>query len=287
MQSMHNFMHYSEALAERRATQTAKATPPRRRLGIGLAAWVATAVCGPSRAIAQASPPVQVLAASDLKFALAHLISQYSRGFEPAPNVTYGASGNLARQIMQGLRADIFMSADEALALRVFQAGLAADAGVIYGLGRLVLLAPKTASFALDAQLGGLGQVLQNPPPGFKLAMANPEHAPYGRAAREALQRAGLWERAQQHLVLGDSAAQAAQFVTSGAAAAGLAPHTLALAPELAAHTRFALVSAALHEPLRQRMLLLKGASPAAQRFFAYLQSAPAQALWQRWGLAG
>jgi molybdate transport system substrate-binding protein len=237
-----------------------------------------------ARAPVWAQAPVHVLAASDLKFALAQAAALYQQSSGQRVNITYGSSGNLARQIEQGLRADIFMAADEALALRLADAGLTQGRGQVYGVGRLALLASANASVQLDAKLLGLGEALARLP-ALKIAIANPEHAPYGRAAREALQNAGLWQRAQNHLVLGDNAAQAAQFVASGAAPVGLAPHSLALAPELAARTRFVLVDAALHAPLRQRMVLLKGAAAAARNFYQFLQTAPVRALLQKHGL--
>ena len=190
---------------------------------------------------ARAQTAVQVLAASDLKFALAHVAAAYQQGSGQRVNLTFGSSGNLVRQIEQGLRADLFMSADETLALRLADAGLTQGRGQVYGTGRLALLVTRDSTVRLSTDLASLGEALTRSM-SFKLAIANPEHAPYGRAARQALQAAGLWERAQNHLVLGDNAAQATQFVVSGAVPAGLAPHSLALAPEVSRSTRFALL---------------------------------------------
>jgi molybdate transport system substrate-binding protein len=279
MQTTHNFM------------QTRKFRPypglrRRRLLGV-LAASAAGLQALPQSLWAQAKPSLRVLAASDLKFALAQLIEQYQSQGGGKVEAIFGSSGNLARQIQQGLPADLFFSADEALVARLHAAGLTQNEGLVYGVGRLALLARRGAGYTLDTRLRGLAALLEDPPRGFKLALANPEHAPYGRAAREALQAAGLWERAQPHLVLGDSVVQAAQFVTSGAASLALSAHALALAPEISGNTEFALVDAGLHAPLRQRMVLLRQASSEAQRFADYLQSAAARAVWQRWGFAG
>jgi molybdate transport system substrate-binding protein len=263
MQNLHDFM------------------PARVSRRSGLALLVAA-----TRAPAWAQAPVHVLAASDLKFALAQVAALYQQSSGQLVNVTYGSSGNLVRQIEQGLRADIFMSADEALALRLADAGLTQGRGQVYGQGRLALLVSSNSGLRLDANLQGLGEALARQP-ALKIAIANPEHAPYGRAAREALQKAGLWERAQKHLVLGDNAAQAAQFVASGAAPVGLAPHSLALAPELAARTRFALVDAALHAPLRQRMVLLQSASAPAHAFYRFVQTEASRSVLARYGLGG
>jgi molybdate transport system substrate-binding protein len=117
-------------------------------------------------------------------------------------------------------------------------------------------------------------------------AIANPEHAPYGRAAREALERLGLWQWARPKLVLGENIAQATQFVTSGAAQAGITALSLALAPEVAQLARHVVLPDRLHAPLRQRMVLLKSASAQASEFYAFLQTQAARAILRRYGFA-
>ena len=102
-----------------------------------------------------------------------------------------------------------------------------------------------------------------------KLAIANPEHAPYGRAAREALQKTGLWDAAQPKLVLGENVSQAAQFAVGGAAQGGIFAYSLALAPAIADRGRYVLLPADLHAPLAQRMVLLKRAGDDARAFYA------------------
>jgi molybdate transport system substrate-binding protein len=120
-----------------------------------------------------------------------------------------------------------------------------------------------------------------------KFAIANPEHAPYGRAAKEALQNLGLWEQLQPKLVLGDNISQATQFVTSGAAQAGITALSLALAPEVAAQSgAYWLLPASLHTPLKQRMVLLKSAQPAAKALFEYLQTPAAKAVLGKYGFS-
>jgi molybdate transport system substrate-binding protein len=115
-------------------------------------------------------------------------------------------------------------------------------------------------------------------------AIANPQHAPYGRAARQALERLALWEMARPKLVLGENIAQATQFVTSGAAQAGITALSLALAPEVARLSRHLVLPAHLHEPLRQRMVLLKGARPGARDFYDFLQGPAARRVFERYG---
>lgn len=232
------------------------------------------------------SRSIRVLAASDLKFVLARLIAQYAQANGIAVEVTYGSSGNLARQIAQGLPADLFMSADGALVAQLHRQSLTRDAGVVYARGRLALLARSSLQPRPDAELTALGHWLRSPALDFKLAIANPDHAPYGRAAREALQRAGLWDAAQPHLVLGDSVAQATQFVTSGAAHGALTALSLMAAPHMPQSLQHVTVQEQLHTPLLQRMALLRQASAQAQHLYEHLQSPALRVIWASHGFA-
>jgi molybdate transport system substrate-binding protein len=253
MQSTHDFM------------------PHRRNLLLGLAGfWVG--------ALAQITP-IRVAAASDLKFVLATLAASFERETGLKLTITYGSSGNLARQLEQGLPMDLFLSADEALIERLHKGGWARDAGVVYARGRLAWAVPKDSTAVLDADLKGLRNYSS------KLAIANPEHAPYGRAARAALQQAGLWDKLQAQLVLGENVSQAMQFVSTGSAQAAVVALTLASAPELATRIRYTAVNPALHPPIIQRMALQRNAGSDAQRFYEFLQSPVAKRLFQQHGL--
>lgn len=246
------------------------------RLGAGFATlgWL-------SNALGQGRPnppvrPIRVLAASDLKFALADVLGPFQRDTGLAVLATYGSSGQFARQIAQGLPADLFMSADEALVEQLADLGLTQGRGAVYAQGRLALLVPRSSPLVLGSDwrtaLAAFQQGLGNQSI-TKLAIANPEHAPYGRAAQQALTALGLWGSVQQRLVLGDNIAQATQFVTTGAAQAGLTALALAVAPPIAASTRYALLPTSLHQPLRQRMVLLKNAHPQALQLLEHLQT--------------
>jgi molybdate transport system substrate-binding protein len=232
---------------------------------------------------------LRVAAASDLKFALAALCQAFTHTTGQAVDLQFGSSGNLARQITQGLPLDIFMSADERLVLSLFEGGFTADTGALYGTGRIALLLPKNSALQVpktetEARLT-LAKQLK---PVRKFAIANPEHAPYGRAAKEALQSLGLWEQLLPQLVLGDNISQATQFVTSGAAQAGITALSLALAPEVAALSGgHWLIPDNLHAPLKQRMVLLKTAQPGAKVLFDYLQTTAAKVVLARYGFKG
>lgn len=246
--------------------------------------------------VAHAAPagvaPIRIMAASDLKFALAHIAENYQRDTQQSIQVTYGSSGNLARQLLQGLPADLFMSADEALVAQLAQAGLTRslrqadavlpDPGVLYAQGRLAVVVPAGSALPLDSEINALRKSW---PPKGKFAIANPEHAPYGRAAQAALQRLGLWSAVQPHLVLGENIAQTTQFVATGAASMGISSLSLVQAPELAGQVRYLPLPAHLHAPIRQRMVLLKAASPAAAAFYDYLQQPAARAVLLKYGL--
>jgi molybdate transport system substrate-binding protein len=234
------------------------------------------------------APPLRVAAASDLKFALTALCQAFTKTTGQAVDVQFGSSGNLARQITQGLPLDIFMSADENLVFSLFDAGFAHDKGALYATGRIALLLPKNSALQLPKTESEARSELANQLRTVrKFAIANPEHAPYGRAAKEALQNLGLWEQLSPKLVLGDNISQATQFVTSGAAQAGITALSLALAPEVAAQSGgYWLLPASLHAPLKQRMVLLKTAQPGAKALFEYLQTPAAKDVLAKYGFS-
>lgn len=227
---------------------------------------------------------VRVAAASDLKFALAELAALYQRQTGHPVQLSLGSSGQFAQQIRQGLPVDLYMSADEGFVFQLADAGLTQGRGDLYALGRIAALVPASSALTLDPELRGLARAW---PQIRHFAMASPEHAPYGRAAQQALQRLGLWQQARPRLVLGENIAQATQFVTSGAAQAGITALSLALAPEVARFARHLVLPSNLHEPLRQRMVLLRGAPPAAAGFYQFLRTPAAQAVFRRYGFTG
>jgi molybdate transport system substrate-binding protein len=117
-----------------------------------------------------------------------------------------------------------------------------------------------------------------------KVAIANPAHAPYGRAAKEALERAGAWADLAPRLVLGENVSQAAQFAASGNAIAGIFAYSLTFSASVSGRGRHALVPEAAHAPLRQRMALVRGADEEARAFYRYLQGPAARAVFSRYG---
>ncbi|MDX1593458.1 MAG: molybdate ABC transporter substrate-binding protein [Gammaproteobacteria bacterium] len=246
------------------------------RLWLAMAFWL---VAGS----ASATSPVRVAAASSLAFALPEIVAAYrAQGGGPV-EVSYGSSGLLTRQIQRGAPFDLFLSADEGYVVSLARDGLARDEGRVYATGELVLYVHADAGLDPAMPLSEL--------PGLyasgrltRLALAHPEHAPYGIAAREALAASGVWRPLQPVLVIGENVAQAARFVTSGSAEVALLPRALAQRAEVAAHGRFAPLRPGLHSPLRQRMVLLRDARAGSEPFFAFLAGREARAILARHG---
>ena len=235
-----------------------------------------------SGAVGAAGAP-RIAAAADLHYALDEVVAAYRRESGITPSLTYGSSGNFFTQLQQGAPFDIFMSADEALVQSLAKQALTRDAGTLYAIGRIVLFVPLGSPITVDKNFLDVRRALDDGRLS-KFAIANPAHAPYGRAAREALQAAGLWQAITPHLVLGENVAQAAQFARSGAAQAGIFALSLALAPPLQGAGTYVVIDASQHQTLRQRMVLMRGAGETAIQFYAYLTSPPARAILRRYG---
>jgi molybdate transport system substrate-binding protein len=231
--------------------------------------------------LAQRAPAIA--AASNLNFALVEVAKQFEHDRGTRIDLVFGASGTLTRQIQDGAPFEMFLAADEEFPNKLAAAGLTRDPGVVYAVGRLVVFAPTGSPLSPDERLEGLARALAA---GTirRFAMANPEVAPYGRAAEAVLRKRGLWDGLRPYLVLGDTISQAAQFATTGNAAGGLIAYSLALAPGLSRRGTYALVPDADHPPLRQKMVLLKKATPVVEQFFEYVQGSAAQAILRRHG---
>jgi molybdate transport system substrate-binding protein len=278
MQKMHNVIwrHFSET--DRKGCC---------RGFLAVCVFVVVSALAPFGVHAQASAPapvrLKIAAASNLKFVLADLTGLYKQQTGVQVDVNLGASGNLARQILQGLPVEQFISADEAWVAELAKAGRTVDAGQRYAMGRLALIVPKNSALPLPQ---GLAAVVRAMKPGDKFAIANPALAPYGVAAEEALQRAGVGPLPMTNKVLGDNIGQATQFVATGAAQAGISALALTLAPEIANSLQVLPLPVDLHAPLHQRMVLLKGATAAAADWQRFLLSPTAQGVFVRHGYA-
>jgi molybdate transport system substrate-binding protein len=246
---------------------------------------LALAIAAAAFAAPAAARPPAIAAAADLKFALTELAERYQAQSGRTVKLAFGSSGNFTQQIENGAPFELFLSADEAYVERLAAQGLTRDAGVLYAIGRIVLFVPAGSPLNPDATLADLGAALRDGRV-KRFAIANPEHAPYGRAAREALQSVGLWAAIQPALVLGENASQATQFAAGGNAQGGIVPSALTKAPEVARLGTAVLLPAPMHQPLRQRMVLMKAASTEAADFYAWLQTKPARVVFVRHGFA-
>jgi molybdate transport system substrate-binding protein len=245
---------------------------------------------------ARPSDPLLVFAAADLRDALADVARAYRAAGGDSAVLVFGSTGDLATQLANGAPADVFFAANASAV-----DGLAARHRVVdgtravYALGRLALVARCRAPRRLaptPAGGGSEGDTTRCPtltladlagPQVRTVAVANPAHAPYGVAARQALERSGLWPRVRPKLVLGANVSQAEQFVATGNADAGLIALSLAIRAPGRAYT---LVDSALHEPLRQTAVVIAGsARPAgAERFLRYVTGAAGQQVMRRHG---
>jgi len=197
----------------------------------------------------QAPTKIRVAAATDLRACLDALTDAFQiehPTFDLLP--TFGASGVLLTQLKSGLETDLYLSADIAYAHDLAAAGLAAEADVFEsGQGRLVIWVRNESPIDVF-KLGGEALLDTSV---RRVAIANPVHAPYGRAAVAALEHLGFHERLKEKLAIGESAAQAAQYVESGAAEVGILPMALAKGTRLSERGRFWVVPAEAHPPIR------------------------------------
>lgn len=232
---------------------------------------------------AHAQPVPTVAAAADLKFALEEVAAQFEKDTGRKIRLVFGSSGTFLAQLLQGAPFHLYMSADEAFVFKLADAGKTRDRGRLYAYGRIGIIVPNGSPLKADPELKDLAAALQD---GRlqRFAIANPEHAPYGARAREVLTALGLWDAIKPKLVYGENIAQTAQFATSGSTQGGIIALSLAKAPAVAALDSFALLPERLHQPLAQRMVLLKDAPDAVVAFYDYLAAPTAQAIMSRYG---
>lgn len=256
--------------------------PNRRLLGSLLAA---AALCLATQTPVHAQEVATLAAASDLKFAIEEVAVRFEKDTGQKLRLVFGSSGNFKTQILQGAPFHLFMSADEGFVYELADAGKTEDRGRAYALGRIGIMVPPGSPLKADGELKDLTAALKD---GRlqKFAIANPEHAPYGARAREALKHAGLWDGLQSKLVLGENISQTAQFATSGSTQGGIIAYSLALAPAMAKLGTFQLIPESWHQPLKQRMVLVKGAPKAARDFYNYISTPAAQEIMVRYGFA-
>ena len=225
---------------------------------------------------------IRVAAAADLKFALDELAAQYEKQTGRKVDISYGSSGNFFAQIQNGAPFDMFFSADIEYP-RKLEATRLAEPGTLYAyaVGRIVIWMPRESR----ADLAKLGWKALLDSSVEKVAIANPEHAPYGRAAVSALRNAGIYEQVRAKLVYGENIAQAAQFVASGNAQAGILALSLAVSPPMKEGKRWE-IPANMYAPIEQAAVILKSAKDkeGARDFLAFLKSGAGRRILESYG---
>ncbi len=226
----------------------------------------------------------RIAAASSLQFALREVVAAYKEHTQnAAPKVVYGSSGNLFRQIQQGAPFELFFSARSDLVLELNEKGFAKNQGDQFGLGRLVLLRAGKSLRPQSLEQTIKSEVISD---NRKLAIANPVHAPYGRAAKQVLTSLELWHASEPYLVYGEQVSQATQFVVSGAAPYGLVSLSLALSDKVANKTDYLLLESSLHDPIELQMVQLGDSGDSAKDFYQFvLTSESVDEIFKRYGL--
>jgi molybdate transport system substrate-binding protein len=225
---------------------------------------------------------LNVAAASDLSFAMKELTANYEKQSGTVVKVTLGSSGNFFTQIQNGAPFDVFFSADIDYPRKLEDVGLG-EPGTLYqyATGKIVLWVP--AGSKLDVRKG---LAVLTDPSVRKIAIANPKHAPYGRAAVAAMTKQGIYEKITDKLVFGENISQTAQFVESGNAEIGIIALSLALAPAMADRGKYYEIPQELYPPLDQGAIVIKASQKKeqAKEFLAYLKRPESVALLQRYG---
>ena len=237
------------------------------------------ASCSPTAAPAQNDRALTVAAASDLQSAFQEIGRLFEQDTGARVTFLFGSSGNLEKQIENGAPVDLFASASEEYIQQLTSKGqTVSGTEQLYGLGRLVLVSSK----ALGIRADKLSDLLR--PEVKHLSIANPDHAPYGLAAKQALTAAGLWDQLKPKIVYGEDARQSLQYVQTGNAEVGIVPLSLSDVPDVDRIT----VDESLYLPLRQSLAVVKGTKQEqlARQFAAFVNGPKGQPIMKRYGFA-
>jgi molybdate transport system substrate-binding protein len=242
---------------------------------------ILAALWAPAQATAD---ELTVAAAADLTFAFKDVAARFRKETGNTVKLSFGSSGNFFSQLRNGAPYDLFFSADIDYPKKLAAAGLTEPGSLYeYATGKIVLWVPNAS--ALDLKRG-LKVLLD--PQAAKTAIANPLHAPYGKAAVAALKHEKIYDRVKPKLVLGENIAQTAQFVQSGSAQIGILALSLARAPTLKDQGRYAEIPAADYPPIEQAGVILKSSHQqmAARQFMSFIQKPEIVRLLNSYGLS-
>lgn len=231
-----------------------------------------------------AAQEITIAAAADLQFAMRDIAAQFQKQTGRAVKITYGSSGNFYQQLQNGAPFDMFFSANVDYARKLDAAGLA-EPGTLYpyATGKIVLWVPNGSKIDVGK---GLASLLD--PEVKKIAIANPQHAPYGQAAVAALKKENVYDKVSGKLVLGENISQAATFVASGAADAGILALALAVSPNMKDKGRYVEIPAEEYPPIEQACVILKSAKDkeTARKFLEFVKTPTVKDIFRGYGFA-
>jgi molybdate transport system substrate-binding protein len=250
----------------------------------GVARWLWLAMLLLAQPAPGQTSALTIAAASDLQAVFPELVGRFERETGVPVTVTFGSSGNFFAQIQNGAPFDLYFSADVDYPRQLAGSGHADAATLLeYATGRIVLWTRKDSGIDVTRGLSVLRDATVR-----RIAIANPLHAPYGRAAVAAMRRENVYDAVQRKLVLGENISQAAQLADSGNADAGIIALALALGPALRGSGTYVEIPATAHPPIEQAAIVVSASKnkEAARRFLDYMRGAQAQAALRRFGFA-
>ena len=231
-----------------------------------------------------AAQEITVAAAADLQFVMQDVGPRFQKETGKTVKLIYGSSGNFAQQLQNGAPFDMFFSANLDYPKRLEAAELT-EPGTFYqyAIGKIVIWVLNDSKLDVGP---GLKALLD--PSIKKIAIANPEHAPYGKAAVAAMQKESIYDQVKDKFVLGENISQTASFVASGSADAGIVALSLALSPNMKDKGRYAEIPAADYPAIEQACVIMRSSKnkEIAQQFLKFIQSAPVKELFQKYGFA-
>jgi molybdate transport system substrate-binding protein len=225
---------------------------------------------------------ITIAAASNLNFAFREIATEYEKASGNQVRLTFGSSGNFYAQIQNGAPFDLFFSADLEYPQKLEEAGLTVPGSLYqYAIGRIVLWTGHESRIDVTKGIEALRE-----PTVKKVAIANPKHAPYGRAAVAAMEHFKVYDQVKDKLVLGENISQAAQFIESGACEIGIIALSLAVTPAMTSKGTYWEIPAEAHQPLEQGVVILKSSKQqeSAKQFIAYIKGVHGQEIMRRNG---
>ena len=226
-----------------------------------------------------------VAVAANFSPVLEEIVNQFTISSGHKVRISTGASGNLFRQIEQGAPFELFLSANETYIEQLHENGLSPDAGRLYATGKLVLFIPYTSR--LD-KMQNVQDILRKliSDKSYRIAIANPELAPYGLAAKQVLSRFATYHMLSDHIILGENVGQTAQFALTGSVDAAFLPYSLAISKHIQSAGYFEHLPTDWYRPINQRMVLLNNAGESVRQLYDYLVSNNAQQIILKYGFA-